>query len=80
MHTLSPSIPTDQLRMGYYYKICNIKGAIAMRTGMFLNTFVVEGKNYANFMDLEDSSNKIRFKTLDESVFGSEEWTFHSNL
>jgi len=51
-----------------------------MRVGMFLNTFVVEGKNYANFMDLEDSSNKIRFKPRDESVYGSDEWTFHSNL
>ena len=80
MSTLSPSIPTDQLSIGYYYKIRNIKGAIATRVGMLLYTFVVEGKNYAKFMDLVDESKKIQFNPLDESVYGSEEWTFHNNL
>ena len=61
MSTLSPSIPTDQLSIGYYYKIRNIKGAIATRVGMLLYTFVVEGKNYAKFMDLVDESKKIQF-------------------
>uniref|UniRef100_A0A6C0DT74 Uncharacterized protein n=1 Tax=viral metagenome TaxID=1070528 RepID=A0A6C0DT74_9ZZZZ len=80
MDTLSPSIPTDQLSIGYYYKICKIEGAIATYVGMFMGAFVVEGKNYAKFMDLVDESKKVRFNALTESVYGSEEWTFHNNL
>jgi type IV secretory pathway VirB4 component len=76
----SPSIPTDQLSIGYYYKIHNIKGVIATRVGMLLYTFVVEGKNYAKFMDLVDESKKVRFNALTESVYSSQDWTFHNKF
>ena len=80
MSLSSPSIPTDQLSIGYYYKIRNIKGTIAPRVGILLYTFTVDGKNYTRFMDLVDVSKKQRFYRLDESVYNSEEWTFHNNL
>jgi hypothetical protein len=76
---LDNNIPTDQLSIGYYYKIRNIKDTVAPLVGMLLYTFKVDGKDYARFMDLVDVSKKQRFYRLNESVYDSEEWTFHNN-
>ena len=71
------AIPVNKLCPKAYYIIRNIKGTIPSRYGMHLYTFVINGKNYARFTDLEDETKKEHFHELDEVSYGDDEWTFH---
>lgn len=76
--SLDDAIPTDELSIGYYYKIRNINRKAPPHIGMLFYTFRVDGKYYARFMDMKDMSKMKRFHPLEEVVYAAEEWTFHA--